>query len=101
MTREYFYRLHLHHRPVNDLSTAVKLTNRLLRLWANGGFFSLQKSPQSVFSRLVPIPYNITSRFAIALAEIRTRRIFKRKGGMQAVVCFSFGLYFFGKQNKL
>ena len=34
----------------------------------------LRKSPQSVFSRLVPIPYcNITSGFAIALAEIRRR----------------------------
>ena len=40
----------------------------------------LQKSPQSVFYRLVPIPYcNITSWFAIALAEIRTRRILREK----------------------
>ena len=36
--RDYFYRLHLPHRPVNDLSTAVKLTNRLLSFWADGGF---------------------------------------------------------------
>ena len=40
----------------------------------------LQKSPQSVFSPLVPIPYcNITSWFGIALAEIRTRRILREK----------------------
>ena len=83
MTRDYFYRLHRsHHRPVNDLSTAVKLTNRLLRFWADGGlvYYKRVRDPQSVFSRLVPIPYcYITSWFAIALAEIRTRRIFKRR----------------------
>ena len=27
-----------HHRPVNDLSTAVQLTNRLLHFWADEGF---------------------------------------------------------------
>ena len=57
MTRDYFYRLHLPHRPVNDLSTAVKLTNRLLSFWADGGFVYYKKSPQSVFSRQVLIPY--------------------------------------------
>ena len=38
MTHDYFYCLQSHHRPVNDLSTAVQLTNRLLRFWADGGF---------------------------------------------------------------
>ena len=36
--RDYFYHLQSHHRPVNDLSTAVKLTNRLLCFWADRGF---------------------------------------------------------------
>ena len=36
--RDYFYRLYLRHRPVNDLLTAVKLTNQLLRFWADGKF---------------------------------------------------------------
>ena len=62
----------------NDLSTVVQLTNRLLRFWADGGL--LQKSQQSVFSRLV-----ITSWFAIALDEIKNKTDFKRKGGLQAV----------------
>ena len=76
MTRDYFYRLHLHHRPVNDLSTAVKLTNRLEREFVCHKI----KSPQSVFSRLVLTPNcNITSWFAIALSEIRTRRILREK----------------------
>ena len=79
MTRDYFYRLHAHHRPVNDLSTAVKLTNRLLRFWADGGFV-YYKRVRSPFFRLVPIPYcYITSWFAIALTEIRTRRILREK----------------------
>ena len=34
---------------------------------------------EGVFSRLVPIPSNITSWFAIALAEIRTRWILREK----------------------
>ena len=38
MTHDYFYRLQSHNRPVNDLSTAVKLTNQLLRFWADRGF---------------------------------------------------------------
>ena len=92
-----FYHLQSHNRPVNDLSTAVKLTNRLLRFWTDGGFVSLPRvtnplrrsageakgsfyirrkcSQSAVFSRLVPIPHwSITSSFAIALAEIRTSR---------------------------
>ena len=32
------YCLQSHHSPVNDLSTVVQLTNRLLRFWADGGF---------------------------------------------------------------
>ena len=40
----------------------------------------LQKSPQSFFSHLVLIPYcNVTSWFAIALAEIRTRWILEKR----------------------
>ena len=38
VTRDYFYCLQSHHRPVNDLSTAMQLTNRLVRFWADGGF---------------------------------------------------------------
>ena len=34
---------------------------------------------EGVFSRLVPLPSNITSWFAIALAEIRTRWILREK----------------------
>ena len=47
----------------------------------------LQKCSQSVFSRLVLISHcNITSWFAIALAEIRTTQIyFNRKGWLHAV----------------
>ena len=39
VTHDYFYRLQTHQRPVNDLSTAVKLTNLLLCFWADRGFF--------------------------------------------------------------
>ena len=40
VARDYFHCLQSHHRPVNDLSTVVQLTNRLLRssIWADGGF---------------------------------------------------------------
>ena len=39
VTHDYFYCLQSHlHGPVNDPSTAVQLTNRLLRFWADGGF---------------------------------------------------------------
>ena len=52
---------HVKQEPINDLSTVEKLTNWLLCFWADGGFCLLQKSPQSVFYRLVPIHYcNIT-----------------------------------------
>ena len=79
VTRDYFYRLHLHHRPVNDLSTAVKLTNRLLRFWANGGFVFYKRVRSPSFLVWGPIPYNITSWFAIALAEIRTSGFLREK----------------------
>ena len=36
--REKQGRKQSHHGPVNDLSTAVQLTNRLLLFWAEGGF---------------------------------------------------------------
>ena len=89
MRCDYFYHLPSHHRPVNDLSTAVKLTNTLLRFWADGGFvyYTKEKSLQSVFSCLVPIPYrNITSWFAIAGWDKNYgRKDFKRKGGLQPV----------------
>ena len=53
--RDYFYCFQSHHRSVNDLSTVVQLTNRILRFWADGGFV-YYKSQQSVFCRLVSIP---------------------------------------------
>ena len=70
VTRDYFYCLQYHRRPVNDLSTAVQLTNRLLRFWADGGL---------VYYKRVSNPQIITSWFAIALNEIRTRRILRDK----------------------
>ena len=78
MTRDYFYHLHLHHRQVNDMSTAAKLTNPLLHFWADGEFVYNKRVRRLVF--LVLIHYcNITSWFAIALAEIRTRGKFLEK----------------------
>ena len=65
-----------YHRPVNYLSTAVQLTNRLVRFWADGGsvYYKRVSSPSFlVWSQL------ITSWFAIALDEIRTRRILREK----------------------
>ena len=56
-----------------------KLTNNywLLRFWADGGFV-YYKRVSSPSSYLVQIRYcNITSWFAIVLAEIRTRRILR------------------------
>ena len=88
----YFYCLQSHHRPVNDLSTAVQLTNRLLRFWADGGFVYYKRvsSPSFlVWSQSLIQSYCdnnvkqciviITSWFAIALDEIRTRRILREK----------------------
>ena len=80
VTRDYFYCLQYHHRPVNDLSTAVQLTNRLLRFWADGGFVYYKRvsSPSFlVWSQYLVVI--ITSWFAIALDEIRTRRILREK----------------------
>ena len=75
--RDYFY--DPHHRPVNDLSRAVKLTNRLLRSGLAEGLFTTKESSVRL-SHLVPIPYcYIMSWFAIALAEIRSRRILREK----------------------
>ena len=80
VTRDYFYCLQSHHRPVNYLSTAVQLTNRLLRFWADGGFVYYKRvsSPSFLVScqSLIVIT---TSWFAIALDEIRTRRILREK----------------------
>ena len=63
MTYDCFYRLQLHQRPVNDLSTAAKLTNQLLCFWADGGFFFLLQGPW----------------FAILQTEIRSRWILREK----------------------
>ena len=80
MTRDYFYCLQSHHGPVNDLSTAVQLTNRLLRFWADGGFVYYKRVSSSSFlawsQSLIVI---ITLWFAVALDEIRTRRILGEK----------------------
>ena len=42
---------------------------------------------EGVFSRLVPIPSNITSWFTIALAEIRTRWILREKAECKQSSC--------------
>ena len=80
MTRDYFYCLQSYHRPVNYVSTAVQLTNRLLRIWADGGFVYYKRVSSPSFlvwsQSLIVI---ITSWFAIALDEIRTRRILREK----------------------
>ena len=80
MTRDYFYCLQSDHGPVNDLSTAVQLTNRLLRFWADGGFVHYKRVSSPFFlvwsQSLIVI---ITSWFAIALDEIRTRGILREK----------------------
>ena len=80
MTRDYFYYLQSHRRPVNYLSTAVQLTNRLLHFWADGGFVYYKRviSPSSLVcsQSLIVI---ITSWFAIGLDEVRTRRILREK----------------------
>ena len=57
VTRDYFYCLQSHHRPVNDLSTVVQLTNRLLRFWADVGFvyYKRNSSPSFLFSSRPPI----------------------------------------------
>ena len=89
MTRDYFYCLQSYHRPVNYLSTAVQLTNWLLRFWADGGFVYYKRVsspsflvwPQSVIGIVMPW-------FAIALDEIRTRWILIEKADCkQSRVC--------------
>ena len=73
-----------YHRPVNYLSTAVQLTNRLVRFWADGGsvYYKRVSSPSFlVWSQL------ITSWFAIALDEIRTRRILREKADFKQSNC--------------
>ena len=89
MTRDYFYCLQSHHRPVNDLSTAVQLTNRLLRFWADGGFVYYKRvsSPSYLVSSQSVIVIK-TSWFAIALDDIRTRRILREKADCkQSIPC--------------
>ena len=75
MTRDYFYCLQSHHRPVNDLSTAVQLTNRLLRFWADGGFVYYKRVSSPSFLVSSQSLNNNISWFVIALNEIRTGRI--------------------------
>ena len=81
MTRDYFYYLQSHHGPINDLSTAVQLTNQLLRFWDDGGFVYYKKKKVSSPSFLVSSqsPNNNISWFVIALDEIRTGRILGEK----------------------
>ena len=80
VTCDYFYRLQSHHRPVNYLSTAVQLTNRLLLFWADGGFVYYKRVSSASFlvssQSLILI---IASWFIIALDDIRTRRILREK----------------------
>ena len=86
LTRDYFCCLQSYHRPVNYLSTAVQFTNRLLRFRADGGFVYYKRvnSPSFlVWSQSLIII--ITSWFAIALDEIRTRRILKESLGILLV----------------
>ena len=81
-TRDYFYCLQSHHRPVNYLSTAVQLTNRLLRSWADGWFVYCKRvSSPSFLVWSQSLIEKITSWFAIALDEIRTRWILREKAG--------------------
>ena len=75
MTRDYFYCLQSHHGPVNDLSTAVQLTNRLLRFWADGGFVYYKRVSSPSFLVSSQSLNNNISWFVIALNEIRTGRI--------------------------
>ena len=45
-----FHLLHLHHRPVNDLSTAVELSDRLLHfLGLTEGLFTIKESVVRLF----------------------------------------------------
>ena len=80
VTRDYIYCLQSHHKPVNYLSGAVQLTNRLLSFWADGGFvyYKRVRSPSFlVWSQSLIVI--ITSWFAIAVDEIRNRRILREK----------------------
>ena len=72
--------LQSHHGSVNDLSTAVQLTNPLLRFWADGGFVYYKRvSSPSFLVSSQPLNHNMTSWFAIALDEIKTGRILREK----------------------
>ena len=78
VTRDYVYCLQSHHRLVNDLSTVVQLTNRLLRFCLTEGLFTTKESAVHLFSSTLD-PYIITSWFAIVLDEIKNCTDFKRK----------------------
>ena len=91
VTRDYFYCLQSHDRPVNGLSTAVQLTNQLLRFWADRGFVFYKRvsSPSFLVSSQFLIVIT-TLWFAIALDEIRTRRSLREKAGLQVVCAAAF-----------
>ena len=78
VTRDYVYCLQSHHRLVNDLSTVVQLTNRLLHFCLTEGLFTTKESAVHLFSSTLD-PYIITSWFAIVLDEIKNYTDFKRK----------------------
>ena len=68
------------YRSLNDLSTAVQLTNRLLRFWADKGFVYYKRvSIPSFLVSSQSLIVIITSWFGIALDEVRTRRILREK----------------------
>ena len=76
--------LHLqsHHRPVNDMSTAVQLTNRLLRSQANGGFVYYKRVSSLSFLFLLCNNNVVVCNCA---GCDKKQMDFKRKGGLQAV----------------
>ena len=96
MTRDYFYCLQSHDRPVNDLSTAVPLTNRLLRFLADGGFvYNKRVSSPSFLVSCQSLIVITTSWFAIALDEIRTRRILREKADCKQSISVASNRSFF------
>ena len=103
----YFHCLQYH----NDLSTAVQLTNRLLRFWANRGFVYKRVSSPSFLVSSQSLIVITTSWFAMRWMRSRGSDIykelggFKKKGGLQAVYYithtnfFSKTLYFVHNMN--
>ena len=111
VTHDFFYCLQSHRRSVNDLSTAVQLTNRLLRFWADEGFvYHKRVSSPSFLVQSQSLNNNI-SWFAIALDQTRTRQILREKVDCQQSIfsekqnesihfnCFYMKLNFRGSGN--